>query len=391
MKFSNPFKRRKSEEGFDATDKDVIIEHDESYDPNEPTPEEERAGEKITDRQRKRDFDHYAKLDKKFPADWDRNSSGGRGKKRVGRLIARILLTLLFLILLLGSCSKPKVDYDKTASPDQITAGNFAAGLSKEFFTYDADNPGERKDRLRPYNPAYGANVGWDGKGKQTITNTTVVQSKKVSDSQYDVTVKMAVQDSPTPLYSEMAVWVQNGTYSPMSYPAIVASPELPIPNYQAPQHESDSDQQANADVKDRLGVFFKAWGEGDTSTLQAVTSTDYKASPILSGQKFDSMDNFKLFYADDAKKADSPDRLAQMSVKWNSPNGSQITSFYQVSVTNDNGRWLVTKVDAANPNTSAFISDRKDLNSADDTASATPTATDSASATPSSTATSGE
>ena len=386
MKVPNPFKRRKSEEEFDATSKDLIIEHDDSYDPNESTPDEERVGEKITDRQRKKEFDHYSKLTKKFPSDWDRNSSGGRGKKRMGRLIARILLALLFLILLLGSCSKPKVDYEKTAAPDQITAGNFAAGLSKEFFTYDSENPDERKDRLRTYNPAYGANVGWDGKGKQTITESTVVQSKKISDSQYDVTVKMNVQDSPTPLYSEMAVWVQDGTYSPMSYPAIVASPELPIPNYQAPQHESDSDQQTNADVKDRLGVFFKAWGEGDTSTLQAVTSTSYKASPILSGQKFESMDNFKIFYADDTKKADSPDRLVQMSVKWNNPNGSQITSFYQVSVTNDNGRWLVTNVDAANPNTSAFITDRKDLNSAADaspSASASATATDSASATP--------
>lgn len=244
-------------------------------------------------------------------------------------------------------------------SNDEATARAYAAEFSRDWYTWDAENLTNRKDRLQRYNPAFNDRTGWDGIGKQTVTDSWATTSEKTSDNTFKVTCANQIAEAVQPLYCEVNLYIKDGAASVLSYPNLVAAPSLPVSDMRPESRAPLSDKAAEAEIAPRLEVFFRAWGEADTATLSSVCATGYTVDPMLSGHTLKEVKDTRFF----APELDSDEAgtvvWANTNTVWVKDETS-IESNYEVTFTLENDRWLISNLDAAPLNEKALVVSNK-------------------------------
>lgn len=316
-------------------------------------------------------------------------STAGRRKRVIWR--NRILLILLALVLLVtfARCSNANApDMEGVAQNDDAAARAFAVSYVSDWYTWSEETPENRGIRLAEYNPAFSADLGWDGNGTQTVKDAVAVDTESPEDSKYVVLVRFTTTQSPTPQYAEVALYDDGGTFSPLSLPSVVPAPRLPVADRPEDDRETSNDREEIAVLTDRLDVFFDAWASGDTSTLDAVTTNEGPADPIGGDLTFKEMRDVTVYTP---SSDDTENRTVRATVTWTDANGAEFDSVYEVDMENTTDRWLVADVVASADDTTAYVGEKgtaqKDSTAgASSSASATPTPTPSASASASAT-----
>lgn len=304
---------------------------------------------------------------KKLEAFDDKSTDGGRGRAMWTKRILIGLAVLILICLVFAACAPKKAPTGNYASEDDAGARAFAQNLVKDFYTWDSDDPDERAERMRQYNPDYDGLTGWNGKGAQTITNATALTSDHASGDTYKVVVRADRKDASTPIYAEVNVFANDKGFSPLSLPSLTGTPQLPKPN--RPDEDSsdlESDKNVTDAIKDRLAVFFPAWASYEKSSLDAMTR-GIKLTPMNSGYSFAGIQDSKITTADDEDK----DRNVSVTVNWKDESGNQTTSTYALKMTQDNDdNWLITKVDSAPEENDAMVGKGKGKTDDSDTGS---------------------
>lgn len=319
-----------------------------------PTPPTETApAQEVIDFHR----ETHPRETKRFELLDDKATAGGRGGATLrGKIIPWVLIVLL-LLFMLRACKQPEVDLSGAAAAEQTGAEAFAAAMVQDWYTWDSEKIPERGQRLSQYNPSFTANTGWNGKGKQTITNAYPVGTKKADDHKFDVTVRGDVAGQSAPLYATVGIYADNGGYSPLSHPNIVAAPALPVPERSKKELTTDTDTTTVTDIDDRLKVFFTAWSEGDTSTLKAVTTDGFPTTGINNGQKVEQVQKASVQIPDTTdEKVKESQRIVDVTVQWSGDSGASIESRYEVLMKKENDRWLVSTVDGAADDSDAYV-----------------------------------
>ncbi len=232
-------------------------------------------------------------------------------------------------------------------SNDEAFARTYAAEFSRDWYTWDAENLPNRKERLARYNPAFTDRTGWNGVGVQTVTESWATTSEKTGDNTYKVTCANQVADAIQPLYSEVNLYVKDGAASVLSYPNLVAAPELPVSGMTIENRAPLADKSIEAEVKARLEVFFRAWAAGDTATLASVCTTGYNVDPMLTGHTLKELTNTRFFIPEQDSSEAGTVVWANTNTVW-AKGDTTMESNYEVTFTYEAGRWLISNLDTS-------------------------------------------
>lgn len=232
-------------------------------------------------------------------------------------------------------------------SNDEAFARTYAAEFSRDWFTWDEGNVESRRDRLRRYNPAFSDRTGWNGVGVQNITDSWATTSEKTGDNTYTVTVANQVAEVLEPLYSEVSLYIKDGEASILSYPNLVAAPQIPVTGLTPENRAPLADKAVEAEISARLEVFFRAWAAGDVATLTSVCATGYTVDPMLTGHTLSELNNTRYF----APETDSAEAGTVVWVNTNTvwaQGDTTVESNYEVTFTLESDRWLISNLNAA-------------------------------------------
>ena len=255
-----------------------------------------------------------------------------------------------FAILTLRACNAgrvaaPAVEVGITS--DEAAARAYAAKFTRDWYTWNAELRDERKERLAQYNPTFSNNEGWDGKGVQTVTNSWATTSEKTSDTTYAVTTCNIIDGSIQPLYAEVNIYAKDGATTILSYPNLVAAEELPITGMRNENRNVLTDKAVQEEISRRIGVFFRAWGQGDTATLESVCVSGFTVNPILSGHSYSAMSETSYYAPRDEEENAGTIVWVVTNVTWARAE-STMQSTYEVTFTQENGKWLISDLNAA-------------------------------------------
>ena len=310
--------------------------------------------ENLTDAEKARIFDEYRQQNPELGAKYElfqNHEDSQEAKKAVTR--RRWLQGVgggIVAVVLLRACAPrtTTITGDSGAGNDELDARTYAAAFTKDWFTWDAADVDARKNRLLKYNPGFSGNQGWNAMGKQTVTNSWAVKSEKRSDTEYSVVVANAIEGKDQPIYAEVAIYMKDHSPSILSYPNIVAAPELPVPEATTDSRASLSNESIKKAIAQRLDVLFKAWGEGDSATLESLSQSSYHIAPILSGQKFLSVSNAEYHIPSDQQESGEITTVyATAETSWET--GEAITeSTYEVTFELENDRWFISDINSS-------------------------------------------
>lgn len=306
------------------------------------------------------EWEEFRKADPKaaqrYMALKDNDPAGKRRWVIWRRRLLRFLLLFVLLILVLRACIRPHADLSGVATQDAAGAQTFASEYVKDWYTWDESDREARGQRLSLYNPGFKSNVGWNGRGKQTVTDAAAIRTEHPEDSKYVITVRYTTTASDNPSYASVAVYDDHGNYSPLSQPSLVAPPNLPVPTRSEETRTQVSDAAELNPINDRLDVFFNAWSRGDTSTLDAVTTANGPKTALNNGTEFKELRSVTVYSPGDSDE-DKNRRDARVVVSWKQPDGASTTdSTYGVVLVNEGGRWLVDSIDGGLDNPDAYV-----------------------------------
>lgn len=316
-------------------------------------------------------YTKLAKLD-------DKASAGGRKRVLWRNRIILIILALALLVGLARCANIADPDLSGLAQVEDSSAEAFAASYVSDWYTWDDENPQERGTRISQYNPAFTYNQGWNSQGTQDVTDAVAVDTEQPEDSKYVVTVRYNVEGRATPSYAEVALYSDGNGISPLSMPAIVPPPNLPLAQRPEDQRETSGNREENALLEERLEVFFTAWANGDRSTLDAVTTSAGPKDALDGDLTFDSFADVEVF----TPNADDQEfRTVRVTVNWESESGASSQSVYEVDMTNETDRWLIDALDAAADDPDAYVTgdSAEQSSGSGQSAAPSPTATESA------------
>lgn len=298
----------------------------------------------------------------------------GMGERQLGRVLRSLFaigvaaaIILAFFVSLMQNRQADLSDY---AKQDASGVSAYATSFVKDFYTWDNENQDARGQALNHYNPRFANNTGWDGRGHQAVSSAVAVETTETEPNRYAVTVRFTTDSSTTPMYAQVHLYAANGSYSPLSLPALVATPDLPIPGITGNPYQFTSDEELTPLFTERLTVFFRAWSSGDTASVDAVAANGAKLGTNVGGQSFKAMPNVQIVTP--ASETDTT-RTVLVTVTWEAPGGGEYSSNYKVDMVSENQRWVISSVEGA-PVDMAAVVDSRDANRS--APSSTPTAT---------------
>lgn len=258
-----------------------------------------------------------------------------------------------FAVLVLRACAAgrtPAPVVGEGMSNDEAAARAYAAKFTRDWFTFDeaSENREERKNRLALYNPSFANNEGWDGKGVQRVTSSWAVTSRKVEDDVWEVTTCNITEQQIQPIYAAVRVYTKDAASTILSYPNLVAAPEVPVTGKRNANRSTLTDSAVESEIARRLEVFLRAWAAGDTSTLESVCVSGFKVNPIVSGQTYSALIRTEYYAPGSQDDAAGTIVWAVATVQWATEGGATIQSTYELTFTPENGKWLISNMDVA-------------------------------------------
>lgn len=309
---------------------------------------------------------------------------GNRGKATI--LMAVLIVSALLSGIALGvALSKPsRADVrDAVAAELREQGQDFPRGQAVawadqaaiDWATWDQADPEERSIRMAQYlTSGMDPQAGWNGKGKQTVTFTSVNPDPIVTDANHAlVDVDYRLDDN-----SRRCVSIPVYAYRPEGLTGnsaqwAFALSANPIPRPCAPRTGATADEgrpagndelQAHEELSSELTTsffpgFFSAWAASDTSALRQYTAsgvTTIGLGGAMSSTPAPTISDAKLYTPRDGEPVEGTVYHAIVPVTWTVAGSSaQVEAVYDVPMKKVGDRWYVageptaaTSIDAA-------------------------------------------
>ncbi|MBX6385146.1 MAG: conjugal transfer protein [Microbispora sp.] len=293
-----------------------------------------------------------------------RGWSGGGGRWLVWT--GRVILWALIIVIVVNGVRAPfdrlTQDERAPATPtDSATSGfpttkaaAFANQFAAVYLNYDANNPQQRAERLKPFLPE-GADeqFGWNGYGRMQAGAIQFAGIDVIDEHNARVTV--SYQSEGTRGLLSVPVYYDNGKFVVSAQPALLPAPgpaglpQLPDP---------DRDSATEAELRPQLEGFFKAYAAGNQVDLQryvasGVTINGFNGEFSLAELK----DVVVPPGAADSRKvmavvvwAVSSDRPAVASPSQDpAAQPAGLEQAYELTVEKQGGKWFVRDIQGAN------------------------------------------
>lgn len=230
------------------------------------------------------------------------------------------------------------------------TAGGVAARFAGAYLSWDERAPDDRAEALAGAGWTGQQSVGWDGKGKQSVSSITVANVQPSSATTGSVTVSAKIttwKGSGDTWAADSDRWV--GLLVPVAVnPAgasVTGSPSL-VPVPQGPSVDPDqglaiTDQDLITSTTDMAKTFFSSYAS--SNDVSGLTAPGSKINGLAGAVKLDRVDSWTVAppTGDRAK--------AQAAVVWATPDGATITQTYhlilQRTVAGTATRWQVSQI----------------------------------------------
>lgn len=284
----------------------------------------------------------------------------GMGERQLGRVLRSLfaigIAAAIILAFFVSLMQNRQADLSGYAKQDASGVSAYATSFVKDFYTWDKENQDAREQALTHYNPRFTSNTGWDGRGQQVVNSAVAVETTETEPNRYAVTVRFTTNNSTAPMYAQVHIYAANGSYSPLSLPALVATPDLPVPGITGNPYQFTSDEELTPLFTERLTIFFRAWASGDTASVDAVAANGVKLGTNVGGQSFKAMPTIQIV----APVSDEDTtRTVFATVTWEAPGGGEYSSNYKVEMVSENQRWVIASVEGAPVDMAAVVDDR--------------------------------
>jgi len=148
-------------------------------------------------------------------------------------------------------------------------ASAFAVQFAAVYLNFDATNPQQRADRLRPFIPEGASDqFGWNGYGRMSAGAFQFAGIDVTGDS---AIVRVSYQSGDTRGVLAVPIFRDGDRFVVAERPALMAAPDRAgLPQVSEP----DRDDAAAEAMRPTVEGFFKAYGAGNASDLQLYVST---------------------------------------------------------------------------------------------------------------------
>jgi hypothetical protein len=271
--------------------------------------------------------------------------SGGRWLIYVGRAI---LWAFILVVLVNGIrvpferfTAKPTTPAAQSAAKPQFpeqAAASYALSFANVYLNYDPATAADRQTQLGAFlAPGVDPQLGWDNTGKSVLRSVQVA-SVNAQDVNRGV-VTLLVQANGKLFQLAVPVYAKDGAMVISGRPATLPAPAKAAP----PAANEDRDSALETELQEPLSGFFKAYGSGDTASLQR-----YSDPPVAGlGNAF----AFGALKEVIAPRGAADSRTVTATVVWqvapvqNKPSGGNLEQTYQLSMVKKDGNWYVTDI----------------------------------------------
>jgi hypothetical protein len=281
----------------------------------------------------------------------DRGGWGGSGG-RWWIYVGRVILWAFLIVVLVNGIRAPFQRFtDKsttTTTPTtsgkpvfpQEQASAYALSFADVYLNYDpaAAAVADRQKQLAQFiAPGVDPQLGWDNTGK-SVLRSAHVSSVEAQDLNRAV-VTLLVQANGKIFQLAVPVYAKDGALAISGRPATLAAP----PRAALPAANQDRDSALETELQEPLTGFFKAYGSGDTASLQR-----YSDPPVT------GLGNAYVFSAlkeINAPQGDANSRTVNATVIWqvspvqNKASGGTLEQTYQLTMLKKDGNWYVTDI----------------------------------------------
>lgn len=226
-----------------------------------------------------------------------------------------------------------------TAFPADAAAA-FATRFARDYLTYDEQaGRAERAERLAAYVPAGSdRELGWDGKGDQSVRAALPVEARVVAGDRAVVTVAAQVADDR---WLHLAVPVAADAVGGLVVaepPALVAGPppaDVPSASWSA-VGRSSGDVALADELGPVLGSFFEAYGQGRADGLAYYLAVGRELDGLGGLVELDELVDVWIGRGGAVREA-------VVTVRWRDrPAGGALTQRYTLRLVDVAGRWYV-------------------------------------------------
>lgn len=284
-------------------------------------------------------------------------------------LVALVLLSVLSLLVANSKASKNDIE---ASVAEALAEGGrdfprgeavmWAGQVLRVWGTWDEGNTNSRELALSPYlSSGMPANAGWNGKGKQTVTYSSINPEPNISGPNHaTIDAVYQVQDGTwrcigIPVYaykpkelSKDAAWAFTLAGNPTPVPCAPRTGTQTFANGEDPL--TAGGMSANADIGRTLATdffpgFFAAWAASDEASLTQFTVSGVRTVGLggaMSSLPQPTIGETSVFI-DKEGPVDGKTYKALVPVTWTvAGTTSQVTASYVVPVQRSGERWLV-------------------------------------------------
>lgn len=278
----------------------------------------------------------------------DRGGWGGSGG-RWWIYVGRVILWAFLIVVLVNGVRAPFERFtEKSATPTTPTSGkpafpaeqasSYALSFADVYLNYDPAVAADREKQLAQFiAPGVDPQLGWGNAGKSVLRSAQVfsVDAQDVNRA----VVTLLVQANDRLFQLAVPVYAKDGALAISGRPAALPAP----PRAALPSANQDRDSALETELQEPLTGFFKAYGSGDTSSLQR-----YSDPPVTGLGNAYALSALKEI---NAPQGNANSRTVNATVVWqvspvqNKASGGTLEQTYQLTMVKKDGNWYVTDI----------------------------------------------
>lgn len=274
-------------------------------------------------------------------------SPRGGWMRRAAVLAGRLLLWTAILVLAVrggvatvGELRSPAsptavAPTDEAAPPFPAAAAQaLATRFAQDYLTYDAADDAGRADRLAAYGlVGRGGEVGWDGRGEQTVHAAVAVDVAVAGPTQAAVVVAAQVSGPRWLHLSVPVVADAAGRVGVAGSPTLVAPPPMAAVS---PPREPPADTALSRELEPVLQSFLEAYAAGRADDLAYYLPVGREMSGLDGAVELDELVDLQVAEGGTA-------RTALATVRWrDTVTEAGLTQRYELRLVDRDGRWYV-------------------------------------------------
>ncbi|MBO3750804.1 conjugal transfer protein [Streptosporangiaceae bacterium NEAU-GS5] len=236
-------------------------------------------------------------------------------------------------------------------------AGAFATQFAAVYLNFDATNPQQRADRLRPFIPEGASEqFGWNGYGRMSAGAFQFVGIDVTGNS---AIVRVSYQSGGTRGILAVPVYREGDRFVVSERPALLAAPDRAgLPQVSEP----DRDDATAEAMRPTVEGFFKAYGVGNASDLQLYVATGETISGLPGSLEFAQLKDLVVPLGGETSREVTAIVIWGLSSDQNTQNTTApspgvddpaaqpagLEQAYQLSMEKVGGKWFVKSIQGA-------------------------------------------